>query len=420
MKPSSSAFRACVALGLCLGIVLALPSCGGSSSSTPTPSSPQFSTFQAASVVIGQSVFTTGSTGTSATTLLHGPFGNPGVGSLYLSDYYNNRVLGYNTVPTSNGAAADFVLGQPDFTSSSAGTSATAMTGPQTAIVHDGKLLVLEYDNRRILIWNTKPSTTNAPADVVIGQANMTSSSGTCNDTNLADPESFAIVNGALVVADSTHHRVLIWNTIPTSSGTPADKVIGQADFTQCGANTGGRTASTFSYPTDIASIGGKLLVADFNNNRVLVWNSMPTCTPSPCAITTPADMVLGQADFASATANSGGLSGASLYNPYYLATDGTRLAVADRNNFRVLIWNSVPTCTPTAPASNCAITTSANVVLGQPNFTSNVRNNDGSGTSATPTDKNICDPTGLTFTTNNQLIAMDACNSRALIFNAH
>ena len=294
------------------------------------------------------------------------------------------------------------------------------MTGPQTAIVHDGKLLVLEYDNRRILIWNTKPSTTNAPADVVIGQANMTSSSGTCNDTNLADPESFAIVNGALVVADSTHHRVLIWNTIPTSSGTPADKVIGQADFTQCGANTGGRTASTFSYPTDIASIGGKLLVADFNNNRVLVWNSMPTCTPSPCAITTPADMVLGQADFASATANSGGLSGASLYNPYYLATDGTRLAVADRNNFRVLIWNSVPTCTPTAPASNCAITTSANVVLGQPNFTSNVRNNDGSGTSATPTDKNICDPTGLTFTTNNQLIAMDACNSRALIFNAH
>ena len=37
-------------------------------------------------------------------------------GRLYVADTQNNRVLIFNRIPTSNGAAADVVLGQPDFT----------------------------------------------------------------------------------------------------------------------------------------------------------------------------------------------------------------------------------------------------------------------------------------------------------------
>ena len=55
--------------------------------------------------------------------------------------------------------------------------------------------------------------------------------------------------------------------------------------------------------------------------------------------------------------------SGGALFfnHPAGMATDGTRLAIADRNNNRVLIWTSAPTGN-TAP----------NLVLGQPNFSTN------------------------------------------------
>ena len=426
MKTLLNALRSGLALGLCLGVALTLSSCGGGSSSTNTstpPSSLQFSNFQSASVVIGQPDFTTvTAVNPPSAATLRLPYGNPAVNGsgLYLPDYLNNRILGYNTVPTSNGQAADFVLGQADFISSTSGTSATTLHGPETAIVHDGKLLVLDNGNNRILIWNTKPTTTQATANVVVGQAGMTSNDHTCNDTNLYAPESFAIVNGALVVADSSHNRVLIWNTIPTSDGTPADMVIGQTSFTSCSFNAGGISALSLNNPKDVASIGGKFLVADTTNHRVLIWNSLPSCTPSApannCAITSPADMVLGQPNFTSGTSNAGSTpSGFGFNSPYMLATDGTRLAVADYNNYRVLIWNSMPACT-TAP---CAITTAADTVLGQPNFSSAVLNNDGSGNSATATDKNMTRTTGLTFVTSNQLIVMDTFNNRALVFNA-
>ena len=37
-------------------------------------------------------------------------------GKLYVADTQDHRVLIYNSIPTSNGAAADLVLGQPNFT----------------------------------------------------------------------------------------------------------------------------------------------------------------------------------------------------------------------------------------------------------------------------------------------------------------
>ena len=36
-------------------------------------------------------------------------------GKLYIADTQNHRVLIFNSIPTANGAAADVVLGQPDF-----------------------------------------------------------------------------------------------------------------------------------------------------------------------------------------------------------------------------------------------------------------------------------------------------------------
>ncbi|MEY4528883.1 MAG: hypothetical protein RL768_2602 [Nitrospirota bacterium] len=415
--------RKCIRLDLISAAALSLAACAfvvacnGSDPAPPPPASKAkvFVTGQAANVVIGQPDFTSNTAGTTA-AIIDEVYGSPVVagGKLYVPDYNNRRVLGFNAVPTTNGASADFVLGQADFTSSGFSATATGMRGPQTAVTSGGKLLVLDYSYNRVLIWNSLPTSTQVPADVVVGQPDLTTVSQGCSATKLDSPESLAIVQGALVVADAANHRVLVWNTIPTTNGVAADAVFGQPDFTTCSANTGGLSGTSLNYPTDIASNGTKLAVADSGNNRVLIYNSIPVCTG---ACTVAPDVVMGQPDFTSDAADNGGLSATSLENPYFLASDGARLAVADSDNNRVLIWNSFPTCTPVAPATNCASTTPADIVLGQPDFVSDTVDND--GTTFTTNAQGLSYPAGVYFNGVNQLFVADKANKRFLIFNA-
>ncbi len=112
------------------------------------------------------------------------------------------------------------------------------------------------------------------------------------------------------------------------STGQAASMLLNRQDF----ANSGGPLS--LSYPGGIASDGQHLVLADRGNNRVLIWNSLPTAN-------TPPDVVLGQKDFAAY--NSG--NGRDQMNwPVSVRTDGQRVIVADTNNDRVLIWNSFPT----------------------------------------------------------------------------
>ena len=414
--------RKCIRLDLISAAALSLAACAfvvacNGSDPAPPPASKAkvFVTGQAANVVVGQPDFTSSTAGTTA-AIVDSPYGNPVVagGKLYLPDYNNARVLGFNAVPTGNGASADFVLGQADFVSSSAAASATGMDGPQTAVTSGGKLLVVDYSYNRVLIWNSLPTSTQVPADVVVGQPDLTTVSQGCSATKLKSPESIAIVGGALVVADTSNNRVLVWNAIPTTNGVAADAVFGQPDFTTCSVNTGGLSGTSLHNPSDLATNGTKLAVTDANNNRVLIYNSIPVCAG---ACTVAPDVVMGQPDFTSNTVDNGGLSATSLDYPYFLASDGARLAVADSSNNRVLIWNSFPTCTPVAPATNCASTTPADVVLGQPDFVSDTADND--GTTLSTNSQGLNNPAGVYFNGVNQLFVADEANNRVLIFNA-
>ncbi len=91
--------------------------------------------------------------------------------------------------------------------------------------------------------------------------------------------------------------------------------------------------------------------------------------------------------------------SGGALFfnHPAGMATDGTRLAVADRNNNRVLIWTSAPTGN-TAP----------NLVLGQPNFSTN---NSGSALNE------MNWPSDLSISASGMLMVADSSNDRILIW---
>jgi hypothetical protein len=351
-------------------------------------------------VVIGQVNKTSGANNAGGTTNAVGlsfPVG-VGAGALYVPDQNNSRVLGFNGVPTADGAAASFVLGQPDFTSNAFGTTAQNFSGPLDCTVAGGKLFLVDADNDRVLIWNSLP-TANVPANLVVGQADFTSSAPATTQSGLYTPHRIAVAGGKMIVADLGNNRVMIWSTIPTSNGAPADVVVGQTDFITA---TGGLSASKFGAPHALWTDGTRLVVGESLNDRVLIWNTIPTVNGAP------ADVVVGAADFT--TAGSSTPSATSIGDPWGVASDGTNLFVADADFHRVLIFNPIPT-------TNGA---SASRVLGQGTFTNatgNDANQDGVA-EANPTARTLRQPTGVNVN-GKRLLVSDYWNHRILIFNS-
>ena len=111
-------------------------------------------------------------------------------------------------------------------------------------------------------------------------------------------------------------------------SGQEADILLSGMDFN----NTGGPLL--FNHPGNVASDGKHLILTDRNNNRVLIWNTLPTKNKKP-------DLVLGQNDFIQ---NNPGKGLDQMNWLVGVATDGKRLLVADTYNDRILIWNNFPT----------------------------------------------------------------------------
>jgi hypothetical protein len=377
---------------------LALGACGGGGSDDGGPPAPPpvgLTTGEAAQVVIGQAGFTDGEPnrgGAAAANTLSYPRGNPAVvgGRLYLSDYGNNRVLAFDGVPTANGASADLALGQVDLVSSDLGLSAAGLDSPD-AIASDGtRLVVADADNGRVLVWNAIPAASGVAAAVAVGKPDLDTgySLDSCDASTTSYVQGVATAGGKLVVADTGHHRVLVWNAIPTSSGQPADLVLGQADLGTCDANAGGLGASSLSMPQGVWTDGTRLLVVDSGNARVLVWNGFPAASGAP------ADLVLGQADLSSAAS---AVTAAGLAWPASVASNGTQIAVADCGANRVLVWNAFP-------AESGA---SAHAVLGQADFGS-------SGVAVSATGMSC--PAGVLFHEDRLLVA-EWDNSRYLVF---
>ena len=94
-------------------------------------------------------------------------------------------MLGFKKIPKKNGAAAKLVLGQTNFTNSGSGTSSTSFEFPTAVTTAGNQLFVMEFDNSRVLIWNKLPTKTNTPADVVVGQANFNTKIQTTSQSGL-------------------------------------------------------------------------------------------------------------------------------------------------------------------------------------------------------------------------------------------
>lgn len=253
-------------------------------------------------------------------------------GKLFVADKANNRVLIWNSVPATTGAPADMVLGQSVFTSSVAGTSSTRMSAPTALAVNDTKLAVVETGNNRVLLFNL-PVTSNASAVNVAGQTSMSLGiSGGCTASGLSAPMGVAVTNNKMIVADMNNNRVVIYDLNSFNDGAAAVTVLGQPNATTCTVNTGGLTASSMNQPRGVAiDKNGRLFVADTLNNRILMWNSIPTSN-------VPADLVLGQPDMVSNLENNGGVSVNSLSSPTAIHfTKNQNMWITDTGNQRII-----------------------------------------------------------------------------------
>ncbi|MEP6538183.1 MAG: hypothetical protein ABJF23_22785 [Bryobacteraceae bacterium] len=374
--------------------------------------SADFTTGQAARLVIGQQTFTAQEEGASDRLL--GAASGVAVANdtLFVVDSnrvgsapQNNRVLIFPNLSVNLPAptaelpkdsqvrcqvclgVASVAIGQPDFTKTDIALTQSGFRQP-TAVASNGRILAIaDTDNNRILIWNSIPFLSGTPADVVVGQndfktatANM-GSGNTPNSKGLRGPQGVWLQAGKLYVADTQNHRVLVWNQVPTANGQAADLVLGQPNFTTfvepdlTKAVVDAR-ANTMLNPVSVTSDGTRLYVTDLGHNRVLIWNTIPTQNQAP------ADIVVGQPSLGDGTTNvtlennssllcaSNGTDAtdatkllypercaATLNFPRFALSDGKRLFVADGGNNRVLVYNNVPTTNGQR----------ADIILGQP-----------------------------------------------------
>ena len=301
-------------------------------------------------------------------------------GPLWVSDTGHHRLLGWRSVPTIDNQGADWVIGQPDFYHE--GQNAKGIPGRTTFSVPTGickfgeGLAVADAWNHRVLIWKTLPEDNNIPADLVLGQANFTE-----NRPNRGQKDAAAnslnwcygvfCERDKLFVADTGNRRVLIWHQLPQENGQPADLVLGQPDMISHNENGGDRpSASSMRWCHDITLWGDNLVVTDAGNNRVMIWEGIPTANNTPCKV------VLGQKNFHLVEMNQGVYfpNASSLSMPYGVAAIQNQnqdwLFVADTANSRLLAWEK--------PSSIESLHgKAADIAIGQNNFQSKGENRD-------------------------------------------
>ena len=267
-------------------------------------------------------------------------------GPVWISDTGHHRLLGWKTCPQQDGIPADWVIGQPDFhaegRNAKGPVNATTVNVPTGICACGEGMAVADAWNHRILIWKRCPQGHNVPADLVLGQADFTSGEGNrghlrATAASFHWPYGVAWLDGRLLVADSENRRVLIWHGLPETNGQPADLVLGQEDFVSRNENAGGEAnAMSMRWPHGLALWRGRLCISDAGNNRIMIWNGLPDDNGAPC------DFVLGQASTRLVDHNQSLYwpRATTLNMPYAIASHDDWLLVADTANSRLLGWH--------------------------------------------------------------------------------
>lgn len=181
-----------------------------------------------------------------------------------------------------------------------------------SGIASDGvRLFLADRGNNRVLIWNQLPAS-NRPPDLVLGQPGFETNYEGSGRQEMNWPVAVATGGGKLVVADTYNDRLLIWNQIPAQNGAPADIVI------------------SIRWPWGVWTDGERLVATSTSNGMASVWTNFPTRDNEPAAFHLWA--------------------GGDFGTPRGITSDGERLIIGDHNP-RVtengagdFVWKTFPT----------------------------------------------------------------------------
>jgi len=278
----------------------------------------------------------------------------------FLADENNGRVLIYNlnNDNTFPDRLPDFVLGKQNFTSRVASSpSATILSFPYGLAFDsaNNRLFVADRGHHRVLVYDTATITNGEAAVNVLGQASFTTQTSATTQSGLNTPQGLAYdaANQRLFVSQTGAHRVSVFDVSTITDGEAAINVLGQPDFT---TGTAATTQAGMSRPMGMAydATGGRLFVAEENNNRLTVWD-VNTITDGENAVN-----VLGKADF---TTVSGPSSQSVMLGVRSVAFDSAtnKLYVGQGSNGQRVLVFDIATLTDGEPAIN---------VIGKSNFT--------------------------------------------------
>lgn len=246
---------------------------------------------------------------------------------LYVADPGNNRILCFRDFNSAKGGDyADIVIGQQNLFSTAFNITNDPTTPTQTglsrptalALDTTGNLYVADSGNSRVLRFPqpfAQASSTGQPADLVIGQANFTSTVTSATNRNMQTPAGVAVLSdGSLMVSDATLNRVLYFPQ-PLSNGMIATKVLGQADFNS--PTTGSGSVSPVFNPARLTTprqiavdSQDRIYLCDTGNSRIAIFdtigNLQPTFAPPAISLTNGLNQPVGITVAGARTVNAG------------------------------------------------------------------------------------------------------------------
>lgn len=217
------------------------------------------------------------------------------------------------------------------------GETTTFLNKPYgNSAVHNGALWVANHDKSEVLKFNTLPEDSNATPDEKIGYISVLDEEGDYDLVKIHGPQAPFIANNQLFITDYFRSFIAIFDDIPKEGQENQGIILGIP-------GNPGISATQLFYPEAAIVADGKVFVLDGGNNRLLIWNNIPTESH------TPPDLVLGQNSFNTGAPYDDNQDGKSddvtsartFFDPSGVWSDGNKLAVIDNN--RVLLWDVIP-----------------------------------------------------------------------------
>jgi hypothetical protein len=199
-------------------------------------------------------------------------------------------------------------------------------------------VFLTDKHNNRVLYWlSAAGAFLGASPDAVLGQDNLSTNNSGSDLNKLNWPAAVSVGGSRLAVADTFNNRVLVWDQLPTAGehGGSATCAI------KLGTTAG---IAQFGSPWGVWTDGTRLLVSDTfgQSHRVYIWSDFWSSGSADCT----------RAPDYSLTAKSPSTGESQLWAPRGISSDGTRLFVSETNRFGVsvqesrgvYVWNAFPT----------------------------------------------------------------------------